>query len=173
VDRTDWPSNLELQLPSISKFDAMENLAYAFDQPIESREHQDLATTAWMGGEDVSVRYWLGRLLRRNFFRESDDAVKDALQKYFIEVGCEKGAPLVSDYQAWSSVATLLQSQVEIYDGRPPTKNPRVVAAIRAFFANPELTDVELAAIAKTTEKQIARMSDVTVLRRLRKLQGA
>jgi hypothetical protein len=37
----------------------MEYCAEAFDQPIESRDHQDLRTTAWMGGELVSVRYWL------------------------------------------------------------------------------------------------------------------
>ena len=150
----------------------MENLAYAFDQPIQSRDHQDLAATAWMGGELVSVRYWLGRLLQRNFFRESDDAVKEALRKHFIQNGCEKGSHLVSDYQSWSAMVTLLQHQVEVSEGRESTKNARLVAALQAVMANPELADSELAAIAKTTEKQIARMTDVLMLRKLSKLQA-
>lgn len=99
----------------------MENLAHAFDQPIESREYQTLAATARDGGPVVVLRYWLGRLLRRNFFRESDDA--------------------------------------------------RLAAAIREMLMNPERTDSELAAIARTTEKQIARMTDVFLLRKLWKLQ--
>lgn len=151
----------------------MENLAHAFDQPIESREHQDLATTAWMGGELVSVRYWLGRLLRRNLFRESDDAVRESLRKHFVEIGCEKGSLLVADLQAWSPVATLLQHEVEVSDGCGPAKIPRLVAALQAVMANPELTNLELAAIAKTTEKQIARMTDVSVLRKLWRLHTA
>lgn len=67
----------------------MENLARAFDQPIDSQEHHDLATTAWLGGDLVTVRYWLGRLLRRNLFRESDDVVKHSLQKYLLKIGCK------------------------------------------------------------------------------------
>lgn len=151
----------------------METLAHAFDQPIESQEHQHLAATAWMGGDLVAVRYWLGRLLRRNFFRESNEVVKQALQDYLVKIGCKKGSRLISDYQAWSPVATLLQHQVETEDRSPLTKNARLVAVIQAVLTNPELTDSQLAAIVKTTEKQIARMTDVSVLRRLWKLQTA
>jgi hypothetical protein len=151
----------------------METLAHKFDQPIESREHQDLASTAWMGGELVSVRYWLGRLLRHNFFRESDDAVKHALRNYFAANGCEKGSRLASDYQSWRPLATLLQHEVELSEGCQLTKNSRLVLALQAIMANPELTDAQLAAIAKTTEKQIARMTDVFILRKLWNLQMA
>lgn len=145
----------------------MRHLAHAFDQPIESQEHRTLAATAWMGGELVAMRYWLGRLLRRNFFRESDDVVKHALQKYLVTIGCKKGAPLIVNYQAWPPVAKLLQHRVEAENGSPPTKNGRLVAAIEAVMTNPQLTDSQVAAVANTTEKQIARMSDVSVLRKL------
>jgi len=151
----------------------MENLAIAFDLPVESREHQDLATTAWMGGILVAVRYWLGRLLRRNLFRESDDVVNEALRKYIVEIGCKKGAQLVDDHQSWSPVATFLQSQVEVDEGQTPTKNRKLVAAIHAVLKDPDLTVSELAAIANTTEKQITRMTDVFILRKLWRLHTA
>src|SRR5690349_16517695 len=109
----------------------MENCARKFDQPIESPEHQDLRTSAWMGGAGISTRYWLGRLLRHNFYRESDDIVKDALQKYLATNGCEKCSRLVSDYECWGPIATvLLQHQVESIEGCQPTQNPRLVAAL-------------------------------------------
>jgi hypothetical protein len=145
----------------------MDLLVNAFDQPIDSQEHRDLAATAWMGGELISVRYWLGRLLRRNFFRESNEAVKDALRDYFVRIGCEKGASLVADLQSWSPIAILLQHEVEAVKGCGPTKNARLVAALKAVMANPDLTDSQLAILAATTEKQIARMSQVFVLRKL------
>jgi hypothetical protein len=105
--------------------------------------------------------------LGRNLFRESDAAVKAALQQYLMEHGCEKGSLLVSDYQAWEAVATLLQDQAELDAGSQPTKNPRLVAAIQAVMANPELTNSELATIAKTTEGEVARMTDVFLIQKL------
>jgi hypothetical protein len=45
----------------------MESLARKFDQPVDSPEHRALAEDGWLGGESVTVRYWLGRLLNRNF----------------------------------------------------------------------------------------------------------
>jgi hypothetical protein len=151
----------------------MEILAHAFDQPIDSPEHQDLAATAWMGGEGISVRYWLGRLLRHNFFRESDDTVKVALKKYFTEAGCEKGSQLVADYQSWSALTIHLKHKVEIGENSRPTTTPKLVTALQAVMADPERTDVELAVVAKTTEKQIRRMTEITVLRKLWRLQSA
>ncbi len=151
----------------ISNDHSMENLAHAFDKPIGSREHQDLAGTAWMGGEAVSVRYWLGRLLCRNFFRESDDDVKEALQKYLIAHGCDKGSTLAYNYESWSSLAIALQHQFELREGSNPNKNRRLPAAIWGVLVDPDATDAQLAAHSKTTEKQIARMTDVLVLRKL------
>jgi hypothetical protein len=145
----------------------MESLARAFDQPLDSEEHRDLAENGWIGGADVIVRYWLGRHLSRNLFRESNDSVNAALREYFVEHGCEKGSCLVSDYQAWPAVAILLQNQGELNAGCQPTKTPRLVAAIQAVMADPELTNSELAAITNTTEKQVARMTDVFVLQKL------
>lgn len=101
----------------------MEDLAWAFDQPVQSKEHQDLANTAWIGGDLVTVRYWLGRLVQRNFFRESDGAVGEALHNYLVSIGCAKGAQLVSDFQVWSAIVPFLESQVKAGEGRPPTRN--------------------------------------------------
>lgn len=148
----------------------MENCAQAFDQPLDSADHQTLRTTAWMGGELISVRYWLGRLLQKNLLRQSNDAVRDVLREYLAANGCEKGSRLVSDYQAWGSLAILLQHQVESDEGCQLTKNPRLIAAINAVLSDPELTTAQLAEIAGTTEKQIARMTYVFVLQKLWKL---
>jgi hypothetical protein len=81
----------------------MDSLAQAFDQPFDSPEHRALAEEGWLGGAAVTVRYRLGRLLQRNFFRETDDSVKAALKEYLVDRGCERGANLVYDVQAWSS----------------------------------------------------------------------
>jgi hypothetical protein len=145
----------------------MESLARAFDQPLDSPEHRELAENGWIGGENVTVRYWLGRLLRRNLFRESNDAVEALLQQYFIDRGQKHGAGLVSDHQSWSPLAILLRHHVELSAGLRSTKNPRLLAALDAVMTNPDLNDSQLAKHAKTTEKQIARMTDVFILRKI------
>jgi hypothetical protein len=145
----------------------MESLARAFDQPLDSPEHRDLAENGWIGGGSVTIRYWLGRLLHRNLFRESDDAVKALLEQYFINRGQYKGASLVADFQAWSSAAQLLRHHLELTTGVPSTSNPRLLAALDAVMTNPNLSELQLAKIAKTTEKQVARMTHVFVLRKI------
>ena len=147
----------------------MKNLAHAFDQPIESREHQDLATTAWMGGPLVSVRYWLGRLLYKNLYRESDEIVADSLCRHFSAIGSPEGASLLSSPEAWAIADVLLRLQVESRDGIKPTARPKRVVVLRALLSDPDLTDVELARLAQTTAKQVARMTDAAWLRRIRK----
>ena len=146
----------------------MENLAKIFDQPVDSAAHREFAADCWLGGDMVSMRYWLGRLLHRNFFRESHDAVKVALHQHLVERGCEKGACLAADIQSWGPIGIVLQFDV---DPKSSRRNPRAIAAIDAVLQDPELSDTLLAAAANTTEKQIARMSDVFVLRKIWKLQ--
>ena len=151
----------------------MESLARKFDQPLDSPENRDLAENGWIGGDHVTVRYWLGRLLNRNLFRERDNAVEEALQDYFIKRGQPKGARLLADRQIWSPIAKLLQHHVEGSRVTHKKHNPRLLAALEAVMSDPGLSDSELAKLAKTTEKQIARMSDVFVLRRIWKQQIA
>jgi len=145
----------------------MDNLANAFDLPVDSDEHRLLAETAWMGGNWVTVRYWLGRLSCRNLFRESNDTVRQSLQHFISGIGSVEGASLLSDPQAWSIATIILRHQLETLEGLKPTQNPRLVAALYALASDPALTISQLATIARTTEKQVARMSDVTYLRRL------
>jgi hypothetical protein len=144
----------------------MESLARKFDQPLDSAEHRELMEHGWVGGDFITVRYWLGRLLRRNLFRDSDDAVKPALQQYFVDQGCAQAAILAFDFQAWSPLAILLRHHVELACGHAPTQNRRLIAALEAVMKDSDCDDSQLAARANTTEKQIARMSDITVLRK-------
>lgn len=120
-----------------------------------------------MGGSSVSLRYWLGRLLRRNFFRESDAIVRESLESYLIDNGFAKGSRLVADYQTWHALAAFLQHRVEIENANPPSLNPRQAAIIEEVLRDPDISDAQLANIASTTEKQVSRVSDARVLRKV------
>ena len=151
----------------------METCAFAFDQPLDSVEHQQLATTAWMGGPDVAVRYWLGRLARRNFFREPHLVVQASLEGYLIVNGFMKGAQLVADHGTWSTFAAFLHHRVEFEAGSAPSLTLRQMAIIEGVLRDPDASDAQLAALARTTEKQVAKFSDATVLRRTWKRMSA
>ena len=114
----------------------------------------------------------MGRLLSHNLFRESDDAVKEALRSYLINNGCAKSSQLVSDSQIWCSLGVLLRDEVEVADNMPTTSDRRIVSAIRAVMADPDVTDSQLARIVNTTPRQIARMSHVNVIRKLWRLRS-
>jgi hypothetical protein len=149
----------------------MESLACAFDQPLDSDAHRDLAENGWIGGDSITVRYWLGRLLHRSLFRESEEAVSHALQQYFADRGYLAGAIIVRDRQAWSPAAVVLQYHAAASYGCTPPKNPRLASALEGLMIDPAIADSELAARAKTTAKQIARMSHVYLLRKLWRLR--
>ncbi len=156
-----------MRLNSLSRRAFMESLARQFDQPVDSDAHRDLAENGWIGGDFVTVRYWLGRLLHHNFFRESDEVVSHALQKYFVDRDLLAGAVIVRDRQAWSPAAHVLHRHAAATFGCAPPKNPRLAAALEAVMIDPDIPDTELASRANTTEKQIARMCEVRLLRKL------
>jgi hypothetical protein len=145
-------------------------MAIAFDSPVDSGEHRLLAETVWMGGPIVSIRYWLGRLLRRNLFRESHESVLDSLQDFIRDIGSDEAAPLFADSQSWYAAVAILRHRWEMLEGLKPTQKPRYVAVLLAFITNPDLTNLELASAAGITEKQIVRMSDVFILRKIQRL---
>jgi hypothetical protein len=149
----------------------MESLALQFDQPVGSDAHRDLMENGWISGDSITVRYWLGRLLHRNFFRESDETVSCFLQQYFADRGYVAGAIIVRDRQAWSPAAIVLQSHAAIsWDGALQPQNPRLASALDSAMMDPDISDTELAERAETTEKQINRMSEVFLLRKLWRL---
>ncbi len=115
----------------------------------------------------MHLRYWLGRKLGRNFFREPDESVEAALSQYFVDRGCEKGAVFAADHQVWSALAMVVQYHCQIESGTPTTVSARTIAALEAVMTNPALTTGQLAAAAGTTEKQVATMTDVQLIRRL------
>jgi len=151
----------------------MENLARAFGLPVDSPEHRDLAENGWIGGSGVTVRYWLGRVLRRNLFRESEEALSTALQQFFVDRGFVASAIIFRDSQAWPAAATLLQQYAAESGGCNSPKNPLLVAALEAVIRDPESSDAQLAAVAGTTPKQLARMTQVSSLRRIWRLRNA
>ncbi len=150
----------------------VDKLAQLFDMPLGSPEHRDLESTAFMGGPLISVRYWLGRLLNCNLFRASDAEVSAVLVQYFSDIGCERGAELGSDQDAWGSIANFLHYQWQTSSGMSSTKTSKWGSAFYAVLSDPDLTVAEIAQYAETTEKQVARMSDVKWLKQLWKFRN-
>ncbi|HEX4146643.1 MAG TPA: hypothetical protein VHY91_24285 [Pirellulales bacterium] len=146
---------------------ALDELARRFDLPIDSPEHIDLVETAWFGGELVSVRAYLGRLLERNLFRESDAEVERRMVDYISSLTSKAGGALFRDPQGWMIASSILRFRFEMQTKARSALNARRIAAVEAFLANPSTTLAQLAKQLKTTEKQLNRNSDLTVARRL------
>jgi hypothetical protein len=144
----------------------MESFAQAFDQPVDSLEHINLMKEIVIAGSDYELRYWFRRVQQYNFFRKDEEFLIATLQQYMISNGYIKGAKLIQDYQCWPALVILFRHQVEIQAGYHLTNSNKLVTAIQAVLFNPELTNAALAVIAKTTEKQIARMSDVFLIQK-------
>jgi hypothetical protein len=145
----------------------MDALARAFDAPLASRDHRVLAESAWMGGYLVSVRYYLGRLLNKNLFRESDAQVEHRIATFIDATTSKEGASLVAQEGSWQLSEPILRFRYEAQINGESKRKPREVAAIEAFLQNPSITLGELARKVGTTEKQLCRMSLLNVARAL------
>jgi hypothetical protein len=147
----------------------MEILAEYFDAPPSSREHMILRDECWLGGDLIEVRFYLGRLLKQNLFRESNDDVGRTLIAYLKTTTSAEGAALVADegLHAWQVVVPVLKYRFEseVEGARKPP--PREAAAIEAFLKNPAIGSQDLARAARTTEKQLNRMTDLNLARAL------
>lgn len=148
----------------------MDSLAEAFDSPLDSPDHRMLAEDAWLGGPLVSVRYYLGRLIGRNLFRESDDEVLSEVRNYFAREFSKDGAAILQDARGWKIAEFVMRSRFEATTLGKPRRNRQEVQAVSAFLANPKLSTIELATSAETTIKQLARMSTLQYARTIHRL---
>jgi hypothetical protein len=144
----------------------MENIARAFDCPVDSPEHASLAETACMGGCLVTVRYYLGRLLGRNLFRETDAEVENRLVEYVSQTTSAAGGKLIRGGQGWDIASEILRHRFEMQMQGSSNLNLRNIAAVEAFLGNPSVRLDELASKLGTTEKQLARNATLTLVRR-------
>ena len=147
---------------------SLTNCAEAFDAPVDSEKHQMLRDTAWMGGQLISVRYYLGRLIDRNLFRSSDTDVSAALEAFLADITSKQGAALLTSagLQGWFAAELLLRDIFEQKILDKSSRNSRHVAAVRYFLCNPRRTDEEIARAAGTTIKQLRRNTALTALTR-------
>ncbi|MFO0788753.1 MAG: hypothetical protein U0805_04795 [Pirellulales bacterium] len=145
----------------------MDAFARAFDAPIDSREHRDLEENGWFAGTPVTLRFYFGRLIQENLFRATDDEVVRKFVGYIGKRVSPQGAELLRYGQGWDVAELLLRHYFECATLGKSTRNPREVSAIEAFLANQKLSDIELAQLANTTEKQLARMSTLALARSL------
>ena len=146
----------------------MENLAREFDLPTTSREHANLAETAWMAGCLVTVRFYLGRLLARNLFRETDAEVEERLVEFISRSTSPAGGNLVRGMSGWDIAGELLRHRFETQTKGASCFKDLYITVIERFLCNPSLTLAELAKEVGTTEKQLRRNSTLTAVRKLR-----
>ena len=144
----------------------MESLARSFDCPVDSREYTDLAESIWLGGSSLTVRFYLGRLLGRNLFRETNAEVEQRLVEYMSSLTSAAGGELVRGGQGWGIASEILRYRFEMQTKGTSALKRRSIAAIETFLSNPSLTLAELANELRTTEKQLARISGLTVARK-------
>jgi hypothetical protein len=156
----------------------MENLARDFDLPPGSPQHELLADTAWMGGSLIGVRYYLGRIIGRNLFRESHAEVEERLVDYFSEITSPAGGELVRGLHGWGIAEEVLRYRFERERGMP-TKlahklNEKGMRAVELYLANPSISIAELAEKVGTTERQLTRNSLLNLIRwwKSRRLQS-
>jgi hypothetical protein len=145
----------------------LDSLALAFDTPFDSPEHRDLEQNGWIGGTAVTVRFYLGRLIRQNLFRVSTDEVTSLFVQYLGNRISREGAELLRYGQGWDIAELLLRSYFESETRCKSKCDQREIAAIEACLSNPNLSDTELAQMANTTTKQLARMSTLKLARKL------
>ncbi|HEY7115619.1 MAG TPA: hypothetical protein VH475_03475 [Tepidisphaeraceae bacterium] len=142
-------------------------LADLFDQPHSQERHERLDFDCAMIGDRMMVRYYLGSLIGRNLFREPDAEVLRHLVAYVSTVASAQGASLLmeEEWVGWLVGAFLLRG---LFETRVLDKAPRdrkQVAAVRALLTDPSISLPALATAAGTTEKQLARMTHVSLIR--------
>jgi hypothetical protein len=145
----------------------MDALATAFDAEPNSEEHRRLLESVPLGGAFVEVQYYLGRLLRRNLFRQSYEEVHRRLVSYMRTITSREGARFLADEGDWSLSAPLLRFRFERDILGSTQRLPREVMAVEEFLTNPSITLTELARKVGTTEKQLCRMTQLNYARAL------
>lgn len=143
----------------------MSDFATIFDLPLETQGRQTLLQTAWMGGAFVTVPHFLGRILKHNLFRENQVVVAQKLRQYFVSRGWTDSTPLASNKSSWEFLGSLLEHYVQ--PRQTDAAAQRNFLAIEAFLRHPHLLNAEIALEIETTERQVARNSNLAYLRRL------
>ena len=146
---------------------SMETLAKIFDLPETSEKYQALAAETWLGGSGIVVRYFLGRLLVRNLFRESNSEVEQHIISWLLGRASKSGVLLMNSSDLWTFGAELTRDEFEVSQNRSTTLNAREAAAVLAFLRDPTITIAALANLVGSTEKQLGRMTLLNYVRAL------
>jgi hypothetical protein len=143
-------------------------LAKEFDASFSAEREEELSFAAFLCGSQVGLRYYLGRIAKRNLFRRSDAEVRRTMVAFVATMTSKRGAVLAAGPLAgWTMATLLLRHEFENQTVGKSAVPRRRAAIIRAFLTDPSMTNAKLARAANTTEKQIARDPDVRVLRHL------
>jgi hypothetical protein len=149
----------------------MKETSRHFDMPPDSPEHDRLLQTAWMGGPLVAVRCYLGRLIGRNLFRESDADVEQRLVEFVSRLTSATGGELMRGADGWSIAAEILRYRFEEQARKPTALAPKLTAKVmmpvELYLTKPSLSLDELAKEANTTPRQLSRNSLLNHVRRV------
>jgi hypothetical protein len=153
---------------------SVEHLAQTFDALPSPDAARTLEEAAALSGPSVAVRYYLGRLIGRNLFRSEDQQVSRALVAFVAKMISRRGASVLTAgrLQRWTVAVPLLRDALDARTcGKRRTK-PKRVAAIEVLLKDPSLDGEALARAARTTSRQLARISEIAVLRKLIRVHG-
>lgn len=136
--------------------------AEKFDEPFDSPWHVYLASEAWNGGDFTTVPYYLSRLQEVNYFRKSDSELDQAVQRFFATQYSEEVSIIFGDRMHWGFAAEVLRQLFFREQGWELPCKPKEFAAYEAFLKDPAASITMIAKRARTTEKQVLRMSSLT-----------
>ena len=146
-------------------------LAAKFDALPGREGHEAFQDECYLLGQVVGIRYYLGRLVGRNLFRETDQEVTRALVEYLAPETSERGAALVGGggSQGWLAVEDLLRHTLEMeWFGRSEVESEKA-EWVREFLSEPEVSLAGVARKVGRSEGELGEMMELKILRKLAK----
>jgi hypothetical protein len=152
---------------------ALDHLAKTFDAGPKTGD-AELKFASQMVGALIGVRFYLGRLISQNLFRASDAEVTRALAKFISQnLSKREGEVLGSGgLQGWTAVVGYFKREYEIRSLGASEESRVRTAVVESLLRDLSLSNTELARKAATTEKQVDRIVEVVLLRKLARIRG-
>ncbi|MEN6451795.1 MAG: hypothetical protein ABFC96_14995 [Thermoguttaceae bacterium] len=136
----------------------IDSLAKSFDLPMDSPEHRALRENAWLGGDYVECRYYLGALIGKNEFRTSEDEFLDDLSEFIARKTSPAARMFCCTINHCTHVIDFLRREFERQTGYPAkVKETKDDRAVELLLRHPDWSDEQIAAELAATQKTMAR----------------
>lgn len=146
----------------------MNEISFERDTDFDSERHRSYREDGWLGGPNFEICYFLSCLQGVNYFRTPQTVWEPAARRFINRKARESAWICQSSYFAPFAVLILkhLYRESDLGTRHPIRIERREERAERCAIANPKLQLMELAALLKTTVKQLERNSGVMLARR-------